>query len=189
MGNSARVGRPAAFLDRDGTISEDVEFIRDPSEVCALAGAAQAIRLLRDVGYLIVVITNQSGVARGYLTEETLGVIHRELNGQLAAEGASFDAVYYCPHLPDGEEEPYARECNCRKPAPGLLLKAAEEWQIDLARSVMIGNAERDVEAGRAAGCRTALLAKEPPAETVADVVVPTLLDAARWAVKQGGAL
>jgi len=176
--------RAAAFLDRDGTINEDVDFLADPRDLRLLPGAAEAIAMLRRAGYLVIVVSNQSGIARGYFDEATLAAIHDELRRHLRAEGADVDAIYWCPHLPEGQVERYAVACGCRKPEPGLLLRAAAEWRIDLTRSVMIGDAERDVEAGRRAGCRTALLAVEPPRCTVADVVVPSLREAARWAVE-----
>ena len=175
-------GRPAAFLDRDGTINEDVEFLRDPGEVRLLPGAAEGVALLKQAGFLAIVVSNQSGVARGLLSEERLGAIHREIQSQLRAAGTSLDAFYYCPHLPEGSVARYAVRCDCRKPEAGLLFRAAREWRVDLARSVMIGDSERDVLAGRQAGCAAALIADTAPTDTVADVVVESLLEAARWA-------
>lgn len=187
MAEPARRARRAAFLDRDGTINEDVNYLRDPSQVRLLPGAAEALKRLRDSGFQIIVASNQSGVARGMLTEQTLAEIHRELLSQLAAQGATVDAIYYCPHLPGSTEAPYGRECDCRKPAPGLLLRAARERNLDLGRSVMIGDSERDVRAGLAAGCRAVLIAPSRHVATAAETVVPSLLDAARWVIEHLG--
>ncbi len=171
------------FLDRDGTIVADVDYLTRPEELRLLPGAAEALRLLRAAGYLLILVTNQSAIARGWLTEEDLEAIHRRLNEMLAASGTGIDACYHCPHLPDGEVGRYAVECSCRKPEPGLLQRAAREWGIDTAQSWAVGDSERDVEAGRRAGCRTVLLAEEPvPA---ADAVRPDLLGAARLILEQ----
>jgi len=150
--------RRAVFLDRDGTIIEDVDFLTDVEQLRILPGAPGALRRLKEAGFLLFVVTNQSAVARGTLTEEKLALIHEELNRRLAAEGAGIDAFYYCPHLPDGIVERYARVCDCRKPAPGLITRAAREWDVDPSRSYAAGDSERDVEAGRRAGCFTILV-------------------------------
>lgn len=150
--------RRAVFLDRDGTIIEDADYLTGPEQIRILPGVPKALRRLREAGFLLVVVTNQSAIARGLLTEEKLALIHAELDRRLAAEGAAVDAYYHCPHLPEGTVERYARACDCRKPAPGLLVRAAQEWGIDLARSHAVGDAERDVEAGRRAGCCTVLI-------------------------------
>jgi D-glycero-D-manno-heptose 1,7-bisphosphate phosphatase len=172
--------RRAVFLDRDGTLIKDVNFLLEPSQIRLLPGAVEAIQLLRQAGFLVIVATNQSGVARGYLTEEKLKEIHALLQRRLVEAGAPVDAIYYCPHLPEGQVAEHARVCDCRKPAPGLLLRAAAEWNLDLSKSFVIGDAERDIEAGRRAGCRTVVIASEPPDQTAADAVAPALLDAAR---------
>ena len=174
--------RKAAFLDRDGTVTKSVAYyITKPSQVELEDGAAEAIRLLRAQGHLIVIITNQAGVARGILTEDDLAAIHEEMRRKLAEQGTSVDAVYCCPHHPEGFIEAYSGECDCRKPKPGLLVRAAKDLGIDLNASVMIGDAERDVIAGKAAGCETFLVKAEPLLQpTVADHQVPSLLEAAR---------
>lgn len=151
--------RPAVFLDRDGTlIVRDREFLTDPADVRLMDGAADAVKRLRDAGYLVFVATNQSAVARGLVTERTLAAIHAKMCALLEAESASLDAVYSCPHHPEGERELYRTVCECRKPKPGMLRQAADEWSVDLARSWMVGDSERDLEAGRAVGARTILV-------------------------------
>jgi D-glycero-D-manno-heptose 1,7-bisphosphate phosphatase len=139
-------GRPAAFLDRDGTIIHDRGYPRDPALVELLPGAAHGLRTLRARGLLLVVVSNQSGLARGRVTSAEAEAVHRRFVERLAEDGVVLDAAYYCPHGPDDG-------CACRKPAPGLLLRAASELGIDLERSFMAGDKDSDVEAGRRAGC------------------------------------
>lgn len=150
--------RPAFFLDRDGTINREVNYLSSPGQLILIDGVAQAIRLINQAGWACVIVTNQSAVARGMITEEQLAGIHRALIDLLAEEGAQVDAIYYCPHLATAEVERYRIDCDCRKPKPGLLLKAARELGLDLPRSVVVGDSFRDLEAGRAAGCRTVLV-------------------------------
>ncbi|MBQ6399109.1 MAG: HAD-IIIA family hydrolase [Clostridia bacterium] len=152
----------AIFLDRDGTINREVGFLRDIRDFELLPGAAEAIRRINDAGYLAIVATNQPVIARGEVTVAELDEIHRKMETLLGAEGAYLDGIFYCPHHPDrgfeGEIPELKVVCDCRKPKPGMLLKAAEKFNIDLAASWMIGDREKDVEAGRRAGCRTCLL-------------------------------
>ena len=150
----------AVFLDRDNTLIADPGYIRRPDQVQLLPGVAEAVRRFRAAGYRVVVVTNQSGVARGYLTEDQLGAVHDRLRTLLRAEGAELDAIYYCPYLdgPDATVATYRRKSPLRKPEPGMLLEAAADHHLDLARSWMIGDSERDMEAGRRAGCRSVLL-------------------------------
>lgn len=145
----------AVFMDRDNTIIDDPGYIGDPSLVRLLPGVEQAIKSLQAAGYKIVVVTNQSGIARGLLTEEMLERIHDELRRQLALKEAYLDAIYYCPYHPEGTVEGYAIDSGLRKPRPGMLLKAAGEMDLELAGSWMIGDSPRDIEAGQRAGCRT----------------------------------
>lgn len=153
------MSRPAAFLDRDGVIIEDPGHLHDIGQVALIPGAAAAIRRVNDSGYASVVITNQSVVARGLCDEAQLRAIHDEMIRRLDLEGARLDAIYYCPHHPEIGEAPYRQDCDCRKPKPGLLLRAAAELDLDLAASAMIGDGLRDLEAGRRAGCgHTALV-------------------------------
>ena len=149
--------RAAVFLDRDGVIVEDVHFLKSPSQLRILPGATQALRILQDQFYIIVV-TNQSGVARGLLTEDDLLAIHLELVRCLAAEGAILDVLYYCPHLPEATVQAYQAACNCRKPKPGMLLRAKRDWGIDMVHSFMVGDTPRDIEAGCAAGVKGVML-------------------------------
>ncbi len=155
--------RRAVFLDRDGTLNEEVGFLRSEEQLRLLPGAAQAVAQLNRMGWLTVVVTNQPVIARGEVTLDGLERIHRKLESLLGQEGAYLNAVYFCPHHPDrgfpGERVEYKMECTCRKPKPGLLLEAAERFHIDLASSWMVGDSGRDMEAGRAAGCHTAGLA------------------------------
>ena len=168
----------AVFLDRDGTINKYIGFLRDIEEFELLPGAADAIRLINESGYLAVVVTNQPVIARGEVTEEQLQMIHNKMETLLGNEGAYLDAIYYCPHHPhkgyEGEIPELKMVCSCRKPAPGMLLAAAEEFHIDLQNSWMIGDTQSDVGAGQNAGCRTALIGEE---ECGQDVTVRSLLD------------
>lgn len=161
----------AVFLDRDGTINKYVGFLRKPEELELLPGAAEAIKKINESGYLAIVVTNQPVIARGEVTVEQLDEIHNKLETLLGQEGAYLDAIYYCPHHPDkgfpGEIPELKIDCDCRKPRPGMLLKAAEDFNIDLSQSWMIGDDKRDMEAGRAAGCRTLLV---PQANHVLDL-------------------
>lgn len=155
LGNSAQ--KRAVFIDRDGTINVEKEYLYRVDDFEFIPGAPQALRLLNEAGFLVVVVTNQSGVARGYFTEEDVGILHRHIAAELAKTGARVDAWYYCPHHPSGRGS-YSLACRCRKPLPGMLLEAALRHNIDLAKSVMIGDKLADVEAGQAAGCRTILV-------------------------------
>ncbi len=148
----------AIFLDRDGTLINDPGYLNHPDQVQLLDGAAEALRELRGLSYKTVVVSNQSGVARGIVTEQMLERIHERLSELLAAKGAAVDKVYYCPYHPDGVIDQYRKDSDLRKPKPGMLLTAAQEMGIDLAKSWMIGDNERDIEAGRSAGCKTILI-------------------------------
>jgi D-glycero-D-manno-heptose 1,7-bisphosphate phosphatase len=152
------VADPAVFLDRDGTLIEEIGFASRPEQIRILGGVAQALRELADAGYRLIVVTNQSGIARGFLTEEDLERFHDALDRQLHLLGAAVDAYYACPHHPDpgGMARPdLAVECECRKPKPGLILRAAEDFGVDLKASWTVGDTWRDVAAGAAAGTRT----------------------------------
>ncbi len=145
----------AVFLDRDNTLIEDPGYISDPKVVTLLPGVELALKSLRQCGYKLVVVTNQSGIARGLLTEQTLDKIHAELRRQLSDRGAHLDAIYYCPFHPEGTIEEYAKDSDLRKPQPGMLQLAAKELDLDLSQSWMIGDSARDIEAGQRAGCKT----------------------------------
>ena len=148
----------AIFLDKDGTLVENVPYNVNPVLIELTWQAGQGLQLLKQLGYALFVITNQPGVAKGLFTEGALGPVEHRLGERLAQYGVSLDGFYYCPHSPDGVVSRYAIPCTCRKPMPGMLLRAAREHGIDLAQSWMIGDILHDVEAGRRAGCRTVLI-------------------------------
>lgn len=150
--------RKAVFLDRDDTLIADPGYLSDPAQVKLISGAAPALAALQKMGYLLIVVTNQSGVARGYFTEQQLEQIHHHLKKLLADEGVYLDAIYYCPYHPEGTVAEYAKESDWRKPQPGMLLQAAKDFDIDLSQSWMIGDSYRDIAAGKRAGCKTILL-------------------------------
>ncbi len=150
--------RPAVFLDRDGTINVEVDYLHRRADFAFIPGAPQAIRGLKEAGYLVVVVTNQSGVARGYYDEAAVAALHEHIQEALAAIGTRIDAFYLCPHHPSEGFGDYRVECDCRKGAPGMLLQAAREHRIDLAASWMVGDKTADIEAGTAAGCRPILV-------------------------------
>ena len=151
----------AIFLDRDETLIEDPGYISDPDQVKLLDGVAEALIELKGLKYKLIVVTNQSAVARGIVTEKVLGEIHNRLKQLLAEKGAFLDRIYYCPYHPDGAVPKYRKESDCRKPNPGMLLTAANEMDIDLGQSWCIGNSSSDVETGLRAGCKTILV--DPP--------------------------
>jgi D-glycero-D-manno-heptose 1,7-bisphosphate phosphatase len=152
------LSRRAIFIDRDGTISEEVGYVNHPSRYRVFPFAAEAIKTINDAGWLAVLVTNQAGVARGYFKEELIQLVHDKLAQELARGGARLDAIYYCPHHPTVGEPPYRFDCDCRKPKPGLITRAAAEHEIDLARSWMIGDRYGDTELARNAGTRAALV-------------------------------
>lgn len=150
---------PVVFLDKDGTLIKDVPYNIDPEKICLEPGAARGLRRLAQAGYHFVVVSNQSGVARGYFKEEALGAVSARLDELVRqAAGVGLEGFYYCPHHPEGSVAEYALECDCRKPQPGLLLKAADELEIDLSRAWMVGDILNDIEAGKRAGCRAILV-------------------------------
>lgn len=146
--------RPAVFLDKDGTLVEDVPYNVDPARLRLVAGAGECLRRLRAAGYLLVMVTNQPGIALGKFSRADLERLRVALHERLADDGVSLDGFYFCPHAA-GERGP---RCACRKPRPGMLVRAARELDIDLSRSWMAGDILDDIEAGRRAGCRTALV-------------------------------
>jgi len=148
----------AIFLDRDDTLIKDSGYINDPDQVKLMDGTAEALIELRAMGYKLVVVSNQSAVARGIVTEEVLGEIHNRLEQLLAEKHASLDKIYYCPYHPDGVVPKYRKESDLRKPKPGMLQLASGELAFDLGKSWIIGNSSHDIEAGLLAGCRTILI-------------------------------
>jgi D-glycero-D-manno-heptose 1,7-bisphosphate phosphatase len=180
----------AVFLDRDGTINEEVNYLGHPEQLRLIDGAAEAVKQLNRAGWKAVVVTNQAGIARGYFSEARLREIHRELENLLRAQAAHLDGIYYCPHHPTAGIGVYKADCNCRKPKPGLLEKAAGELQIDLRRSFVVGDKISDLAAGRAAGCRNILVRTGYGIESEKEfsgcnwrpeLVVNNLLEAAQW--------
>lgn len=151
--------RPAVFLDRDGVLVDELDFLTDPRDLRLLSGATEAVRSLNRRGLPVVVVTNQSAIARGLLDERGLAAIHQRLRERLAEGGAELDAIFYCPHHPSAGAPPYRTACDCRKPAPGLLLRAARMLGLDLGRSWIVGDSARDLEAGAAVGARGILVA------------------------------
>jgi D-glycero-D-manno-heptose 1,7-bisphosphate phosphatase len=152
--DTAGAPRPAAFLDRDGVLNIDRGYVHRPDELEWVAGAPDAVRLLNDAGYYVLVITNQSGVARGYYDEAAVKRFHAYMQAKLKAQGAHIDAFYYCPHHPEGIVTELAVRCRCRKPAPGMLEQAAAEWPIKRARSFLIGDKADDMVAAAAFNIR-----------------------------------
>ena len=150
--------RSAVFLDKDGTLIDDVPYNVDPARVTLVPGAGAALRALKAHGFLLAVVSNQSGVALGRFSLHSLAGVERRIQELLAPSRVSVDAFYYCPHLPQAVNVRYAVRCLCRKPQPGLLRQAARDWQIDLARSWLIGDILDDIEAGNRARCRTVLV-------------------------------
>ena len=184
--------RPAVFLDRDGTIIEDVGFLRDVSQIDLLPWSADAIRQLNEAGYVVVVVTNQSGVGRGYFDEAHVLATHAALDAALTEQGARIDAFYYCPHFPASADTRYGFVCDCRKPGSGMLRRAAEERGLDLSESWMVGDWWRDVQAGAGAGARTILIRSgrsaehrpEPADAPRPDAILNNLMEAAAWILR-----
>lgn len=156
MGNK-KTCRKAFFFDRDGTLNVDKDYLYKIEDFEWLADAPQAIRWANERGFLVIVITNQSGVARGYFSEDDVHRLHEWMNEDLARFDAHIDAFYYCPHLPNGSVPTYAKECDCRKPKSGLIDQACADFNIDCDESLMIGDKPRDVECAEAAGVRGVL--------------------------------
>ena len=147
-----RVMRPAVFFDRDGVLNRDIGYLHRPEDFVWLEGAREAIRLCNDAGYLVFVVTNQAGVARGYYGEDDVRALHNWMNSELAALGAHIDAFEYCPHHIDGVRPQYRRACRRRKPQPGMILDLLAHWPVDKQASFLIGNTQGDLDAAAAAG-------------------------------------
>lgn len=170
----------AVFLDRDGTIARDVNYCSRVEDFELLPTVPQAIRLLNEKGFKVVMITNQSGIARGYFTEDMLAQIHQKMRRELAKHGAEVDSIYYCPHHPD-------EKCGCRKPQTALFQQAARDLGIDLACSYVVGDTEMDIKAGKAIGATTVLVTTGPnggkDVNSHPDFIAPTLLETANWII------
>jgi D-glycero-D-manno-heptose 1,7-bisphosphate phosphatase len=150
--------RKAVFIDKDGTLIPDIPYNIDPEKITIDKEVTEALRLLREEGFLLIVISNQPGVAKGYFEEKDLENVWNKISLLLQKNNLAIDAFYYCPHEPHGKVEVYSIQCDCRKPLPGMILKAASELKIDLSESWMIGDILNDVEAGNRAGCSTILI-------------------------------
>lgn len=186
--------RSAAFLDRDGTLNVDRRYVRRPEDVELVPNAAEGARLLEGAGYALVVVSNQSGIARGLFTEAQAHAVDDRVTELLAAEGVRIAASYRCPHLPDAPLKQYARACDCRKPLPGMITRAAEDLDLDLATSWAVGDRERDIAAGLAAGCRAVAVNPSPPRSEPEnfdaarpEYLAADLLDAARYIIAHAG--
>jgi D-glycero-D-manno-heptose 1,7-bisphosphate phosphatase len=183
---------PAVFLDRDGTLIEEIGYLTRLDRLALFPWSVDAVRLLNRAGFAVVVVTNQSGVARGYFDEGFVREIHRVLDERVIAAGGRIDGFYYCPHYPDATIAAYRQSCECRKPKPGMLLRAAGELSLDLSRSFIVGDRWTDVEAGRAAGARGILVrtgfgivdAEQPRPDLEPALVAADLMEAASWILR-----
>jgi D,D-heptose 1,7-bisphosphate phosphatase len=187
----------AVFLDRDGTINEEVGYLDSLDKFKVIPSAYEAIRLINESGMKVVVISNQAGVARGFFTEDFVKITHEHLETALRKKGAYIDNFYYCPHHPTEGIKPYRKDCNCRKPAPGMLLRAAQDLNIDLTKSYLVGDRFNDMEAGKKIGVRgilvktgfgQGLLQDDGPdkatPENKPDFIAEDILEAVRWILK-----
>lgn len=148
----------AVFIDKDGTLIPDIPYNIDPDKITIEKQTIEGLKLLKKEGFVLIVISNQSGVAKGYFEEKDLEPVWNKISALVQEHQLKIDAFYYCPHEPNGVVKRYAAECNCRKPLPGMILKAASEFDINLSQSWMIGDILNDVEAGNRAGCSTILI-------------------------------
>lgn len=149
----------AVFLDRDGVITQEPpHYAHKLSQLAFILKSADAIRLLNENGFLVIIVSNQAGIARGYYQEEDAALFNQAMSEKLAEEGARIDAIYYCPHHPEATVERYRVDCDCRKPKPGMLIRAGRELNIDLKQSFVVGDKLSDIEAGKRAGCKTILV-------------------------------
>jgi D-glycero-D-manno-heptose 1,7-bisphosphate phosphatase len=159
----------AIFLDRDGTINEDTGYVSRPEDLIIYPWAAEAIRLINQAGLKTIIITNQAGIARGFYSEQTLDDIHNRLTSELARQQARIDAIYYCPHHPDVGDNHYRMACQCRKPSPGLLHKAAKEHRVDLEKSWIVGDKASDINLAPRVSAQSSLVLTGYGRETVAN--------------------
>ena len=186
-------GRAAVFLDRDGTLIEDIGYLRFSRDVAFYPWTVDAVRALNQAGFPVVVITNQSGVARGILSEPMIEEVHRHVSLLLDAGGARIDAYYYCPHHPEATVATYRKRCDCRKPGCGMIERAAADLDLDPARSFVVGDKWIDVGAAHAAGARGILVRTgygateeiEPSPDLQADAIVDNLVEAVGWILRQ----
>jgi D-glycero-D-manno-heptose 1,7-bisphosphate phosphatase len=183
--------KPAVFLDRDGTLIADAVYLKDPSQVKLFSQTAGALKALRKAGYYLFVVTNQSGVARGYFSEALVKKVHQRLQSLLKAKGAKIDAFFYCPHYPQGKVKSFSKKCDCRKPSPGMVKQALKRYAIDLKKSYVVGDKMDDLLLARNAKAAQGILVRtgngrESERELKKmklqnNVVVSNLAQAARW--------
>ena len=190
---SAVATRPAAFIDRDGTLTEEVGYVNHPSRLKLLPRSAAAVRRLNEAGIAAVVVTNQAGIARGYFSEDVLRATNQVLVEQFKKAGAHLDGIYVCPHHPSEGEPPFRADCDCRKPSPGLLLRAAADLDLDLGASVVVGDKASDLAVARRVGARSILVLTgyglgeweygRAHCPVTPDHVAADLLDAVEWVI------
>jgi D-glycero-D-manno-heptose 1,7-bisphosphate phosphatase len=187
----------AVFLDRDGTINEEVNYLYDPALLKLIPGAAQAIHWLNSHKIPVIVVTNQAGIARGYFTEAQMHLIHKSLDLMLSTDNAKIDVYYFCPHHPTAGIGNYKINCSCRKPQPGMINQAAQDLELDLSKCYLVGDKLTDIQAGNRAGCKTILVKTgygETESKTKQDkiqpyLISPDLLDAVGWILRYCGCL
>jgi D-glycero-D-manno-heptose 1,7-bisphosphate phosphatase len=183
--------RPSVFIDRDGVINEERAYVHKIADFEILPGVFDGLALLQQAGYQLVVVTNQAGIGRGYYSEAEFQALTRHMHSLMKERSIAIAATYHCPHHPTAALGGYRRECDCRKPSPGMLLQAANDLSLDLGASVLIGDKRSDIEAGRAAGVPRCVLVEsghrlEPGDRAAADIVCADLLAASRWIVASG---
>ncbi|MEE3202386.1 MAG: HAD family hydrolase [Acidobacteriota bacterium] len=184
--------KPAVFLDRDGTLNVDAGYLDRKERLILFPWSFEAVRLLRRAGYAVVVVTNQSGVARGMIEESFVEEVHRIIQSQLSAVGEELDGHYYCPHEPSASIEAFRVDCDCRKPKPGMVTRAARDLGLDVERSVVVGDKWSDIRLAKQTGARGVLVRtgygrsqeKNPQEGLSADAVVDTLMDAVSWILR-----
>jgi len=186
------LAQKAVFLDRDGTINTLSGFVTRPEDFELTSGAAEAIRTINGLGFLAIVITNQPVIARGDVDFDTLDLIHKKMETELGKQGAFVDDIFFCPHHPDkgypGERPEYKMDCDCRKPKPGMILRAAQKYNVDLSKSYMVGDGIRDARAGMSAGCTPILLSDEELPEDMQGIeTFANLSGFAKWLIRQHG--
>lgn len=180
----------AAFIDRDGVINEERNYVHHISDFVLMPGVIEGLQLLRDAGYRLIVVTNQAGIARGYYDHAEMDSLHDHMRELLAEHGVLLDAIYFCPHHPQGSIKDFAVECDCRKPSPGMLLQAAKDFNLDLATCILIGDKLSDIRAGERAGVGCTVIVEsghevERVARLEADLVALDLLAAAKVLVSK----
>jgi D-glycero-D-manno-heptose 1,7-bisphosphate phosphatase len=183
----------AVFLDRDGTLNEEVGYVNHASRFQVFPWAAEAVRLINQAGYKVIVLTNQSGVARGLFSDSLVHEVHYKLETELNKQGARLDAIYYCPHHPSGRVAPYCVECDCRKPRPGMVERAQREFDLDLGRCYFVGDRYLDVSLAHTVGARGILVLtgyglgerdyQQMTWPRQPDHIAEHLLDAVRWII------